>query len=165
MRPQQPPRFSEQQPMKTTNVILSIFFILFGSYYAYLTSQLPTRNLPNTLGIDFMPWVLVTCLFGLSLMLLFQTLFKGTSEKCDYKISAREGLGILFLTVIVFLYVKAMNLFGFLCATPPFVVILMLIAGSRRWKELLFTAFFVTFGIYFFFLKIFKVPLPYGNIF
>ena len=151
--------------MKTTNIILSVFFFLFGGYYAYLTSQLPTRNLPNTLGIDFMPWVLVACLFLLSLLLLFQSVFKGTSEKCDYKISHKEGLGILLLTVIVLLYIKAMNLYGFLCATPLFVVILMLISGSRKWKELLVTAIFVTLGIYFFFLKIFKVPLPYGNIF
>jgi Tripartite tricarboxylate transporter TctB family len=165
LRPKQPPRFSRHQPMKTTNVILSVFFILFGSYYAYLTSQLPTRNLPNTLGVDFMPWVLVTCLSSLSLLLLFQTLFKGTSEKCDYKIVPRELLGILLLTGIVYLYIKAMDLLGFLCATPPFVAILMLISGSRKWKELIITALFVTLGIYFFFLKIFKVPLPYGNIF
>ena len=130
--------------MRVTNIILSIIFILFGGYYAYLTYNLPARNLPNTLGIDFMPWVLVTCLFLLSALLLLQALFKGTSEKCDYKISAREGFGILLLTVIVFLYVKAMNLFGFLYVTPFFVAILMLIAGSRRWKELLLTTFFVT---------------------
>ncbi len=161
----QPPRFLGNQFMRTANIILSVVFISFGIFYAYLTYQLPERNLPNTLGIDFMPWVLVTCLFILSVLLLFQSIFKGTSEKYDYKISAREGLGIVLLTVIVFLYVKGMNLFGFLYATPLFVAVLMLISGSRKWKELLLTVFFVTLGIYFFFIKIFRVPLPDGSLF
>jgi len=58
-----------------------------------------------------------------------------------------------------------MNLFGFLYATPLFVAVLMLISGSRKWKELLLTVFFVTLGIYFFFIKIFRVPLPDGSLF
>ena len=82
----QPPCFLGNQFMRIANIILSVVFILFGSYYAYLTYTLPARNLPNTLGISFMPWVLVTCLFILSVLLLFQSIFTGTSEKYDYKI-------------------------------------------------------------------------------
>ena len=74
-------------------------------------------------------------------------------------------MGILLLTVVVFLYVRAMILFGFLLATPIFVAILMLISGSRKWKELVFTVIFVSLGIYFFFSNIFRVPLPGGNLF
>lgn len=151
--------------MKTANTILSFILLAFGFFYAYLTFKLPIRNLPNTLGIDFMPWVLVTCLFFLSVLLLLKTLLKSTLEFCDYKISIKEVAGILFLTVIVFLYVRALNLFGFLLITPLFVAVLMLISGSRKWKEMVVTAIFVTIGVYFFFSKVFRVPLPEGNIF
>jgi len=151
--------------MKKINIIISIVFIIFSCFYAFLTTNLPARNLPNTLGSDFMPWLLVICLFFLSALLLFKTLFMVTSEKCDYKISMKEGSGIIFLTILVFLYVKAMNMFGFLSLTPIFIAVLMFISGSRKWKEVVIVAAVVTFGIYFFFSKVFRVPLPEGNIF
>ncbi len=72
--------------MKTANIIIAIILIIFGCYYAYLTTGLPDRNLPNTLGGSFMPWVLVTCFLGLSILMLLDTLIKGTAEKCDYRI-------------------------------------------------------------------------------
>jgi len=151
--------------MKKLNIIISIVFIIFSCFYAFLTTNLPARNLPNTLGSDFMPWLLVICLFFLSALLLFKTLFMVTSEKCDYKISMKEGSGIIFLTILVFLYVKAMNMFGFISLTPIFIAVLMFISGSRKWKEVVIVAAVVTFGIYFFFSKVFRVPLPEANIF
>lgn len=151
--------------MKKANIIISIVLIIFSCFYAFLTTNLPARNLPNTLGSDFMPWLLVICLFFLSALLLFKSLFMVTLEKSDYKISMKEGSGIIFLTILVFLYVKAMSMFGFILLTPIFVAVLMFISGSRKWKEVVIVAVVVTFGIYFFFSKVFRVPLPGGNIF
>ncbi|MBW1672928.1 MAG: tripartite tricarboxylate transporter TctB family protein [Deltaproteobacteria bacterium] len=151
--------------MKKANIIISIVLIIFSCFYAFLTTNLPARNLPNTLGSDFMPWLLVICLFFLSALLLFKSLFMVTLEKFDYKISMKEGSGIIFLTILVFLYVKAMSMFGFILLTPIFVAVLMFISGSRKWKEVVIVAVVVTFGIYFFFSKVFRIPLPGGNIF
>lgn len=151
--------------MKKANIIISIVLIIFSCFYAFLTTNLPARNLPNTLGSDFMPWLLVICLFFLSALLLFKSLFMVTLEKSDYKISMKEGSGIIFLTILVFLYVKAMSMFGFILLTPIFVAVLMLISGSRKWKEVVIVAVVGTFAIYFFFSKVFRVPLPGGNIF
>jgi len=151
--------------MKKINIIISTVLIIFSGFYAFLTTNLPTRNLPNTLGITFMPWVLVICLLGLSILLLFNTIFRGTKEEYNYHISLKEGSGILSLTAIVFLYVKAMNVFGYLLITPIFVAILMLICGSRKWKEIVIISIVGSFGVYFFFQKIFQVLLPDGTIF
>jgi hypothetical protein len=56
--------------MRVVNIILAVVLILFGCFYSYLTLNLPDRNLPNTLGSSFMPWVLVICLYGLAILFL-----------------------------------------------------------------------------------------------
>jgi len=151
--------------MRIANITIAIILIIFGGFYSYFTAALPDRNLPNTLGSSFMPWVLVTCLYVLSILLLVQTIFKGSAETCDYAISKKEGAGILFLVVIVITYIKAMSFFGFLLTTPIFLAVLMLITGARKWKEVVLTSTLVTFGIYLFFQKVFQIILPAGDFF
>jgi putative tricarboxylic transport membrane protein len=151
--------------MKKVNVILAALLIGLGIFYAYLAANLPDRNLPNTLGSDFMPWVLAGCLLLLSLLLLIKTVFGSTPEQFDFSISPKEGFGVIFLTVCVFAYVKLMILIGFVLATPIFLALLMLITGSRKWKEIVMVSIFATFSIYLLFQKIFQVILPRGEIF
>ena len=151
--------------MKKVNVILAALLIGFGIFYAYLAANLPDRNLPNTLGSDFMPWVLAGCLLLLSLLLLIKTVFGSTPEQFDFSISPKEGFGVIFLTVCVFAYVKLMILIGFVLATPIFLALLMLITGSRKWKEIVMVSIFATFSIYLLFQKIFQVILPRGELF
>jgi len=151
--------------MKKVNAILAALLIGFGIFYAYLAANLPDRNLPNTLGSDFMPWVLAGCLFFLSLLLLIKTVFGSTPEQFDFSISPKEGFGVIFLTVCVFAYVKLMILIGFVLATPIFLALLMLITGSRKWKEIVTVSIFATFSIYLLFQKIFQVILPRGELF
>ena len=71
-----------------------------------------------------MPWLLVSCLFALSLMLMLQSIFKGSAETCDYQISTKEGAGILLLSVVVIGYIYSLDFIGFLLATPIFLAIL-----------------------------------------
>ncbi len=159
-----PPHFGDGS-MRVVNIIVAIVLILFGCFYSYLTMHLPDRNLPNTLGSSFMPWVLAICLFVLSILLLLQSLFKVSAETCDYAISKKEGTSILFLIVFVIVYIKAMEYFGFLLITPFFLVALMLTIGARKWKEVILTSTLVTFGIYLFFQKVFQIILPAGEFF
>ena len=151
--------------MKKVNVILAALLIGLGIFYAYLAANLPDRNLPNTLGSDFMPWVLAGCLLLLSLLFLIKTVFGSTPEQFDFSISPKEGFGVIFLTVCVFAYVKLMLLIGFVLATPIFLALLMLITGSRKWKEIVMVSIFATFSIYLLFQKIFQVILPRGELF
>lgn len=151
--------------MKKANIIASIVLIVFTGFYAYLTSQLPTRNLPNTLGSAFMPWLLAAFLFILSVGLLLTNAIRGTRETSNARVSLKEGLTVIFLTFFVYLYVKAIQLFGFITITPLFLAALMWISGARKWKEILLVSVFSTIGIYLFFQKIFKVILPHGTLF
>lgn len=151
--------------MKRTNIILAIILILFCCYYGFLITQLPDRNLPNTLGSSFMPWTLNGILFLLSLLLLIFNLVKGSTENCDFRISLKEGSGVILLTIFVYIYVLAMSFLGFLIITPFFLAVLMLITGSRKWKEIVLVSICATFGIYLFFQKVFQVILPRGEFF
>jgi len=151
--------------MKKANIIASIVLILFTGFYAYLISQLPTRNLPNTLGIAFMPSLLAGFLFILAAGLLITNAIRGTQEKSDPKVSLKEGLSVIFLAFFVYLYVKAIQLLGFITVTPFFLAALMWISGARKWKEILLVSIASTLGIYLFFQKVFKVILPHGTLF
>jgi putative tricarboxylic transport membrane protein len=151
--------------MKKANIIASIVLIIFTGFYAYLTSQLPTRNLPNTLGSAFMPWLLDVLLFILAAGLLITNAIRGTQEKSNPKVSLKEGLDVILLTLFVYLYVKAIQLLGFITITPFFLAALMWISGARKWKEILLVSTASTIGIYLFFQKVFKVILPHGTLF
>ena len=150
--------------MRTVNIIVAIVLILFGCYYSYLTFALPDRNLPNTLGSSFMPWMLVSILFGLSLLLMIISIFRTPDEICDYRISIKEGLGIFLLAAIIIVYINSLNYLGFLLATPVFLAILMILTGARGWKEIVLASILITAGIYLFFQKIFQIILPTGEI-
>ena len=151
--------------MRTVNIVIAVILILFGLFYAYLTANLPDRNLPNTLSSSFMPWLLVSCLFGLSLLLLLQTLIKGSDESCDYRISTKEGSGVVLLAAVVIGYILSLDFFGFLLATPVFLAVLMMLTGARDWKQIAVTSAAATIGIYLFFQKVFQIILPAGEIF
>ena len=150
--------------MRTANIVVAAVLILFGCYYSYLTFALPDRNLPNTLGSSFMPWMLVSILFALSLLLMLNAVIKGTAETCDYRISMREGLGIVLLATIIIVYISSLNYLGFLLATPVFLAVLMVLTGGREWKQIVLASVLITVGIYLFFQKIFQIILPAGEI-
>lgn len=151
--------------MKKANIIVSLVLISFTGVYAYFTSRLPTRNLPNTLGSDFMPWLLATILFVLSGCLLITNALGKTREIFEPKIALKEVVSVIVLTVFVYVYVNAIQLIGFLTITPFFVAALMWISGARKWKQILIISAVSTVGIYLFFQKVFRVILPQGTLF
>ncbi len=151
--------------MKKGDIIISIILIAFCFFFAYLTSNLPDRNLPNTLGSSFMPWTLVICLGVLSTLLLVKSIFKKSQEEYVVKFYLEEAGGILLLAVLIIVYILSLAYFGFLLCTPVLIALLMISNGARGWREILLVSTLTTFGVYFFFRKIFQVMLPEGSLF
>jgi len=151
--------------MRRINIIISLVIIIFGAYYSFLITGLPDRNLPNTLGVSFMPWLLVLFLWFLAGFLLVKNLTREPNENCNPAISRREGVGIVLLIVMIPLYVRAMMLAGFLLTTPIVLIILMLMCGARRWREIVIFSRAVTGMVYLLFRVGFRVQLPMGKIF
>ena len=68
------------------------------------------------------------------------------------------------MTALVVVYVQAMKFVGFLLITPVLLALLMLLTGSRSWREILIASVLVTFSIYFFFQEVFQILLPRGDL-
>ena len=151
--------------MKKSDTAIAFILLAFCGFYAFLTAKLPDRNLPNTLGSDFMPWVLTACLTFLSIVLLGKSLSRGLREKVPAKTSWQERWGVVLLAALIFGYIQVLGLLGFFLSTPVLVAILMVISGSRKWTEVFLVSILSTVGIYLFFQEIFKVQLPAGAIF
>ena len=159
------PYYSWHADMRKADLIISIGLLGFISFYAYMTAQLPARNLPHTLGGDFVPWVLIIFLLILSLSLLIKSLFgKGTKEQVA-PTTLREYGGILLLFALILLYIQGMLYFGYIITTPIFMGIMMWITGSKKLMEIGFYSVMTTLVVYILFSRIFEVALPEGKIF
>ncbi|MCP4694145.1 MAG: tripartite tricarboxylate transporter TctB family protein, partial [Desulfobacterales bacterium] len=150
---------------KKADMIISIILMGFCLFFSYLTWRLPERNLPNTLGVSFMPWVLVICLGVLSAILLVKSVFGGPREDHVAKIHIEEAAGVLFLAALIIAYIFLLKYFGFLLCTPLLIALLMIANGARQWREVVLTSALTTIGVYLFFRKIFLVMLPEGSFF
>lgn len=151
--------------MRRANILISITLFAFAGYYAYLISRLPTRQIPYTLGADFMPWVLTGWLVFLSSVLLAESLFSKSEGERVVRISLKEVAGILSLLAFIIAYIEAMIYFGYVFITPIFIAAMMLISGSRKLREIIFFSIGITLAVYLFFHRFFNVPLPGGRFF
>lgn len=150
--------------MRKANIIISLILLVFSVFYAYLIANLPARDLPNTLGAAFVPWVLAGSLAGLSVMMLISSIL---SKNGGGKVSLprRELLGIAFLLILIVCYIKLMNYFGFVAVSVVFLGILTWIAGARKPVEIAVFSITTATLVYLLFHKFFQVQLPTGSIF
>lgn len=150
--------------MRRANIIISIILLAFSGFYGVLISRLPSRDLPNTLGATFVPWVLAGLLVLLSLMLLVGNIISN-SENSPVSIPKRDFFGIAGLLLLIASYIKLMSYVGFIPVSIVFLAILTWIAGSRKPLGILCFSVLTTCIVYFLFQKFFSVQLPAGIIF
>lgn len=147
--------------MRRANIIIAILLLGFAAFYAYLIAHLPARDLPNTLGAAFMPWVLAGMLALLSVLLLTSSLMKKDDDS-KVTLPRRDLIGITGLLVLIALYVNLMNYLGFVVVSVFFLGILTWIAGSRKPAEIAIFSITTTIAVYLLFYKFFNVQLPAG---
>jgi hypothetical protein len=150
--------------MRLANIIVSITLLVFSGFYGVMIYRLPSRDLPNTLGAAFVPWVLAGLLAGLSLMLLVNTI-SNKDDKTPVSLPKRDLFGITGLLVLIALYVKLMSYLGFIPVSIVFLALLTLVAGSRKPLGILIFSVSTTTIVYLLFQKFFNVQLPAGIFF
>jgi len=150
--------------MRLANIIASITFLIFSGFYAVLIVNLPSRDLPNTLGAAFVPWVLAGLLALLSLLLLVSSL-STKNDDTPVSLPKRDLFGITGLLVLIALYVKLMSYLGFIPVSIVFLALLTWIAGSRKPLGIAFFSIITTVIIYLLFQNFFSVQLPAGIFF
>ena len=147
--------------MRKANIIISIILLGFSGFYAYLIANLPARDLPNTLGAAFVPWVLAGALAGLSVLLLISSIL-AKNENSKVSLPRKELLGIAFLLILITCYVNLMGYLGFVSASIIFLSILTWLAGSRKPVEIVVFSVTTATLVYLLFYKFFQVQLPTG---
>lgn len=147
--------------MRLANIIISITLLGFSVFYAFLIAKLPDRNLPNTLGADFVPWVLTGMLTVLSLALLAEAIVSKNNQ-IRVSLPKRDLLGITGLLILIALYVKLMSYLGFVLVSIVFLALLTWFAGSRKPLGICVFSIATTAAVYLLFHKFFNVQLPTG---
>ncbi|HKL02337.1 MAG TPA: tripartite tricarboxylate transporter TctB family protein [Cryomorphaceae bacterium] len=148
--------------LQKENTIIGILLFIFSGVYAFLTSQLPDRNIPNTLGANFMPYIFAGLLAFLSILLILEGVAKHNrgATGCDgNKLCTVDMLNIAALFGALIIYIFGIIYVGYLLVTPLFLAFLMYYGGSRKITEILLTSIIVTVVVYFLFHNVFMVPL------
>jgi putative tricarboxylic transport membrane protein len=147
--------------MRLANIIISVSLLVFSGFYGVLIARLPDRDLPNTLGAAFMPWVLAGFLSFLSLLLLINS-FSSEHEDTKVSLPSRDLFGIAGLLALIVIYIALMNYLGFVLVSIVFLAVLTWFAGSRKPLGILIFSITTTIVVYLLFHKFFSVQLPAG---
>ena len=150
--------------MPKRNIVAALALMTFGLWYAYLTSNLIERTIPNVPGPSFFPWMLTISLLFFSGMLLVQGLRglpTGTLPSTgSRKQKTRSGIGLLLLQV----YLGVLPYLGFLLSTPPLFCGLMWTAGERRPLFLIGFSLAIPLSLFMIFRHLFQIVLPAASI-
>lgn len=146
--------------IRRDNVVIGVVLLATDAGYIWMITKLPTRNLANTLGIDFMPWLYAILLGALSLMLIVNSLL-GLQDGCETgpQVAAVHVRGIVLVFAIFVVYIFLIDRVGFLLVTPLMAGSLMYIEGNRKIRSIGITAVGITVGVFVVFRYVFGVSI------
>ncbi len=135
-------------------ILMSLAALFFG-----LTFYFPRQTL--AMSPRLFPRVICGGLFFLSAVLLFQALRQRKITVQDRE--EKWGIpwprfGILIL--IAFAYTRILEEAGYVLATPPLIVGVMLLFNEKRWMRIAAVSVATTVLLYVLFRMVFRVPLP-----
>lgn len=143
--------------------LIALVLLAFAGGYGWLAFNLPERNIPGSVGLDFVPKLLAGLLSLLAVLLFVQGPGRGPGDP-----PGAEGAGWAQAAVVVGLmvaYVAALTHLGFLLATPPYLAVSMWRTGARHPGFILLVAVAMTVAARIVFVTLFAVPLPHGLLF
>ena len=148
--------------MGNRNLLAGAVLLAVGAGYAWATTMLPDRSLPDTPGPAFFPTLVVIGLLGLSATLAlrgFLTL-RGQRRTTDgYRMPPRGWLALGGFAAFLALLPYA----GFAVAGVPFFGGLMVLYGERRTPVIVLTAIAVPVALFLVFTAGFRILLPGGS--
>ncbi|HDQ14039.1 MAG TPA: tripartite tricarboxylate transporter TctB family protein [Sediminispirochaeta sp.] len=152
--------------MRKDNMISGGVLLVFAAFYIYMTENLPIRNLPGTLGADFMPRIFGWILAVLAAVLIVQSYIsykKGQPMEeqivVRQPLTRKEALKVAGLFALLVTYVYGIIYLGYLIATPLMLAILVYSGGSKKTLEIVLTSVVVSLLVFFLFNTVFMVPL------
>ncbi|MBT3991571.1 MAG: tripartite tricarboxylate transporter TctB family protein [Rhodospirillaceae bacterium] len=147
--------------MRTRNLIAGIVMLFLCAGYAYLTANLPSRDIQNTTQPSFFPWVIVVCMAVLSLALLIQ----GLLQHFDRDIASRMAIPpkrLLIGLVLAVAYLVTLPSLGFIVANILLFAGLMFLYGEHRPLWIAVGSIVISVTVFFIFREIFQIRLTAG---
>ena len=147
--------------MRKRNILAALILIALGIGFAFLTSQLPMRNIENATGPSFFPWIVTVIFLALSFALLVQGFLPKISDDLPSipKISARRYL----IGLIAFVaYLAVLPVLGFVAANILLFGVLMALYGDTRPVWVVGGSCAVSLSLFFLFRDVFLIRLPAG---
>jgi len=155
--------------VKKPEFIISVILILFTVFFLYQTSIIVAAEVPNELGPKFFPYVCLTAMAVLSVLLLLSS-FKGErreraesetenkkeGETEEYPI--KEALVFLFLILVSIVAIYA---FGFFAGMTLGIAVILRFIGWKTSKALLFAVLSVA-AVTFVFQTLIGIPMYKG---
>lgn len=120
--------------MRVAESVIPGFLIMLGGGYVYGVFQIRGRDFTsNEIGPTAFPWLLVTLLVVLSILLLARQWFAPLRPGADIvELSGAATGKILVGALLLIAYVAVLESVGFLWTTPIFLVLLSPLYGARR---------------------------------
>ena len=147
--------------MAGRNVVAAIALLAFGALYAWLSTGLPERNMPNTPGPSFFPLVVVTLLIGLALALLVRGIADLRSGR-DRVVPDSLPPGALPALASFLVYIAVLPYGGFVVSSVIFFAVLMRLFGGRKPLLIGAAATLIPGALFVVFRYGFQIVLPYG---
>ena len=146
--------------------ILGLALTGFGVllYYFIIPWQVEFQDEGGAMSSAFFPKA------GTVLLIILSLIFTAVSIKGNRKpkpkptdpLEKRVKLNVFLSALCMGLYIFAIASIGFVAATPPLLILLMVILGARfrDWVSILITASATTITIYYVFMKVLGLPMP-----
>jgi hypothetical protein len=145
--------------MAIAEIIAGIVLILLAACFLVEAVQLPPSLNPMDVGSAAFPTLILIAMVLFSLALVASAV-KKLNKKDEEKIVLNRGKSILLSVAILFIYTALIPLIGFYVSTTVCLVALLLSAGERSWKHIVYTVVFFLLFSKVGFEILCQVPLP-----
>lgn len=147
--------------LKTMNQKISVFLILFGIGYLYMSYNL--KEYPYVpVDSDLVPKALGYLLIGLAVLLFFDKSSETEEQKKKRTVPGKEILVILAVGGMIFLYIFLFEIIGFLLATALFIFFCSRFLGYDRLVSNLLVSLIFPAVLYYLFNYLLQIRLPQG---
>ena len=135
--------------------------LLLCAGYAYLTANLPSRDIQNSTQPSFFPWVIVVCMSLLSIALLVQGLLPHFNNEIQGRSSIpakRIAIGL----IVAIAYLITLPWLGFVAANILLFVGLMYLYGENRPIWIIISSITISLAVFILFREVFQIRLTAG---
>jgi|SRR5690625_214338 len=142
---------------RTGPVVLALLFLLTSVIMLISSFADPshTGRIRHDIGPNIYPRILLVLMALLSVVVIIQE-FKLPSKPVSYK----GWLRVFSMVVITTLYIAAIPAIGFVLATIPYLILVPLLAGYRRYGVIISVSLIYTVGVWLLFERVLFIILP-----